>query len=132
LLSFGNVSKAVPYILGPWLLINWLDAFANESGYEPCQLVYGDLLPRADVENSSGIAFGSQNIGLCNILYKSKVPGLLPVTKNNGRLILKEPVYKPGDNSCILRTRILPWAVDIEISEADDGISSLGKVGVSP
>jgi len=115
------------YVTGSGFLMNRLAIPVHESGDKFCQFIYGYPLPGADVEDSSSITFGGENIGLCSILHESEIPGLLAIAEDDRLLTLQDPVYEPGDNRRILRSGILPWTVDIEVSEYH-GLQSIQPV----
>jgi hypothetical protein len=114
-----NGRKRMPNLPGARGIETGRDFPPDNPLQKPQQFKNADPLSARDVEDSPGNIgfFHGQEIGLNNILYISKVPGLPPIAVDDGRVALPESLEELGDDGGIDRLRILTGAEDVKISK---------------
>mmetsp|Transcript_68867 Transcript_68867/g.121654 ORF Transcript_68867/g.121654 Transcript_68867/m.121654 type:complete len:270 (+) Transcript_68867:748-1557(+) len=89
------------------------------------QLIEGDAVPGADVHGLEGlllqVTFHVAVQGLCDILHKDEVPGLLAVPEDGNVLLSNDLVRKEGDDARVRRVGVLAGAVDVEETAGNEG-----------
>ncbi len=111
----------MPYISRHGLFINWLDAVPHKLDNKLSQAIYRNFRASPNVEDAGSIALGSQDVGFHYIFDEGKISCLLAIAKNDGRFVFRSAAYEIRNDSRILRIGVLPWTIDIEISQASSG-----------